>query len=67
MLNEIKSIKNLIEYLEDRKDEVDGDESMREWYQQALRFLDDYLVDIKDELEQEYTEKYTPAESYYNF
>jgi hypothetical protein len=65
MLNEMKVVKHLIEYLQDRADEIVDDE--KTWYQQALRFLDDYLIDIQDELEQEYTEKYTPAESYYSF
>jgi len=65
MLNEMRTVKNLIQYLEDRKDELTDNE--KEWYTQALRFLDDYLVDVQDELEQEYTEKYTPAESYYSF
>lgn len=65
MLNEMRTVKNLIEYLDDRKDELTDNE--KEWYNQALRFLDDYLSDAQDELEREYAEKYTPAESSYNF
>lgn len=65
MLNEMKTTKNLIQYLEDRKDELTDNE--KEGYTQALRFLDDYLTDTQDDLELEYAEKYTPAESYYSF
>ena len=66
MLNELKTVKNLIEYLEDRKDELTEHE--RNGYDQALRFLDEYLTDTQDELEFEYADnKYAPAESYYWF
>ena len=63
MLNEMKTVKNLIQYLEDRKDELVDNE--KEGYEVALRFLDDYLIDTQDELELEYSEKYVPE--YYNF
>jgi len=63
MLNEMKTVKNLIQYLEDRKDELVDKE--KEGYGVALRFLDDYLTDTQDELELEYAEKYVPE--YYNF
>ena len=63
MLNEMKAVKNLIQYLEDRKDELVDNE--KEWYNQSLHFLNDYLTDTQDELELEYAEKYVPE--YYNF
>lgn len=65
MLNEMRTVKNLIQYLEDRKDELTDNE--KEGYEVALRFLDDQITQIQDDLEREYAEKYTPAESYYGF
>lgn len=67
MLNHVKVAKYLIEYLEDRKDELVDNESVRDWFQQAIKFLDDYKNEIQDELEWEHNEKYIPADSYYNF
>lgn len=65
MLNHMKVAKNLIEYLEDRKDEIE--EIDKAWYQQALKFLDDYQSEIQDELEWEYSERYAPTESKFAF
>lgn len=64
-MNHMKVAKYLIEYLEDRKDEL-ADTEMA-WYEQAIKFLDDYKSEIQDELELEYSEKYTPAESKFVF
>lgn len=65
MLNHMKVAKNLIEYLEDCKDEIE--EVDKAWYQQALKFLDDYQTEIQEELEWEYSERYTPTESKFVF
>ena len=65
MLNHMKVTKNLIEYLEDRKDEIEDTD--KAWYQQALKFLDDYNADIQEEMEREYNEKYIPADSKFVF
>ena len=65
MINHMKVAKYLIEYLEDRIDEIVDTE--RAWYQQAVKFLDDYKSEIQDELEREYREKYSPAESKFAF
>lgn len=64
-MNHMKVAKYLIEYLEDRKDELADTE--RAWYEQALKFLDDYKSELQDELDREYSEKYTPAESKFVF
>lgn len=61
----MKVTKNLIEYLEDRKDEIEDADKV--WYQQALKFLDNYQSDIQDELEWEYSERYIPADSKFAF
>lgn len=61
----MKVTKNLIEYLEDRKDEIEDADKV--WYQQALKFLDDYNTDIQEEMEREYNEKYIPADSKFAF
>lgn len=64
-MNHMKVVKYLIQYLEDRIDEVADTE--REWYQQAIKFLDDYRSEIQEELEWEYSERYTPTESKFAF
>lgn len=64
-MNHIKVAKYLIEYLEDRKDELADTEQA--WYQQAIKFLDDYRSEIQEELEWEYSERYTPTESKFAF
>ena len=66
-MNHIKVTKYLIQYLEDRRDELVDNESVRDWYQQAINFLDDYRLDVQDELEREYNERYVPAESKFAF
>ena len=65
MMNHMKVAKYLIQYLEDRKDELE--DADKAWYQQALKFLDDYKSEIQEELEREYNERYTPADSKFAF
>jgi hypothetical protein len=65
MLNEMKTVKNAIQFLQDRKDEV---EDVQVWgYEVAIQFLNDYVSDVEDDLEYEYSEKYHTSDNYYNF
>lgn len=66
MLNEIRSINNIIQYLQDREDEITDTE--KEGYAKALFFVNDLLLDTQEELEFEYGDsKYGCSESYYHF
>ena len=67
MFTQMNAIKDIIQYLEDREDEVENEIEKKTWYKQALSFLNDYLTDIQDELEHEYADKYNTVESYYYF
>lgn len=62
----MRSIKNTIQYLQDREDEITDIE--KEGYAKALFFVNDLLLDAQEELEFEYGDsKYGSSESYYHF
>lgn len=65
MLNEIKFLKTLIQHLQERESEITDEE--KDGYSKALFFLDDYLTEVQDDLEFEYSDNRYGAESYYNF
>ena len=67
MFTQMNATKDLIQYLEDREDEVENEIQIKAWYKQALSFLNDYLTDVQDELDHEYADKYNTVESYYYF
>jgi len=67
MPSQIRTVKNAIQYLKDREDEVSDDVSARDWYNLAMQFLQDYVTEVQDDLEEYHNEKYAPAESYYYF
>jgi len=67
MVNHMKATRDIIQYLEDREDEVENEIQTKAWYKQTLSFLQDYLTDVQDELDHEYADKYNTVESYYYF
>jgi len=67
MLVEKKVVDAIVQYLDERKEELIDNDSIRYGYQQALRFVEEYLMEVQDDLEREYQHDKYSAESRYSF
>jgi len=65
MLNEIKFLKTLIQHLQERESEITDEE--KDGYSKAQSFLDEYLMEVQDDLEFEYSDNRYGNDNYYNF
>lgn len=67
MLVHKRVVDAIVQYLDERKEELIDNDSIRYGYQQALRFVEEYLLEIQDDLEREYQHDKYSTDSRYSF